>query len=271
LFQRFERDGTQVRVALRPSDAAQRRERILNSSADVTPIEDRYTGYDAFREVASALRRGRRPPDFARHLREMILDFDETAGGLYGRLRGRDYSRPPEIMLHARSEQAPNRFSRVMLGSGRDALGLPTVRLQWQLSDLDKVTIRHTNRLIGEEFGRLGLGRVRLDKWLLADDTTWPGAAEATAPWEPLRGGCHHMGTTRMAGDPRHGVVGADCRVHELENLYVAGSSVFPTCGFMNPTLTIVALALRLSEHLGAPPPSRPDQPGPDRDPSRSR
>jgi choline dehydrogenase-like flavoprotein len=60
----------------------------------------------------------------------------------------------------------------------------------------------------------------------------------------------HHMGTTRMADDPRRGVVDVACRVHGIRNLYVAGSSVFPTSGFASPTLTIVALALRLADHL---------------------
>jgi choline dehydrogenase-like flavoprotein len=58
------------------------------------------------------------------------------------------------------------------------------------------------------------------------------------------------MGTTRMATDPKHGVVDADLRVHGVDNLYVASSSVFPTVGYSNPTLTIVALALRLADHL---------------------
>jgi choline dehydrogenase-like flavoprotein len=65
-----------------------------------------------------------------------------------------------------------------------------------------------------------------------------------------VRGARHHMGTTRMHADPRRGVVDADCRVHGITNLYVAGSSVFPTSGAANPTLTIVALALRLALHL---------------------
>jgi len=60
----------------------------------------------------------------------------------------------------------------------------------------------------------------------------------------------HHMGTTRMHAYPRHGVVDADCRIHRLENLYIRGSSMFPTCGNVNPTLTIVALAIRLAEQL---------------------
>jgi len=72
-------------------------------------------------------------------------------------------------------------------------------------------------------------------------DTGWPAS---------MTGGMHHAGTTRMHDDPREGVVNADCRVHDIANLYVAGSSVFPTMGAANPTLTIVALALRLADHL---------------------
>ena len=67
-----------------------------------------------------------------------------------------------------------------------------------------------------------------------------------------MMGGKHHIGTTRMHVDPKQGVVDPDCRVHGLSNLYVAGSSVFPTSGYANPTLTIVALALRLADHLKA-------------------
>jgi choline dehydrogenase-like flavoprotein len=63
---------------------------------------------------------------------------------------------------------------------------------------------------------------------------------------------CHQMGTTRMSADPKFGVVDSNCRVHGMKNLYVAGSSVFPTGGGVNPTVTVVALALRLGEHLAA-------------------
>ena len=82
--------------------------------------------------------------------------------------------------------------------------------------------------------------RMRIDDWLLADDTSWPGL--------DIR--YHHMGTTRMSDDAAHGVVDANCRVHGIGNLYVAGSSVFPTAGYANPTLTIVALAARLADCL---------------------
>jgi choline dehydrogenase-like flavoprotein len=80
--------------------------------------------------------------------------------------------------------------------------------------------------------------------WLLADPVRFPGVDA------DIVGGMHHMGTTRMADDPRHGVVDRDCRVHGLDNLFVGGSSVFATPGHANPTYTIVQLALRLADHL---------------------
>jgi choline dehydrogenase-like flavoprotein len=98
-------------------------------------------------------------------------------------------------------------------------------------------------KTLGAEVARLNLGRVRLADWLLDGSSALPS---------DVRGGFHHMGTTRMAADPKDGVVDADCRVHGIENLFVAGSSVFATGGCANPTLTIVALALRLSNHLKA-------------------
>ena len=87
-----------------------------------------------------------------------------------------------------------------------------------------------------------GLGRVQLMDWLLdGDDDAWPNH---------LSGGWHHMGTTRMHEDPKQGVVDANCKVHGIANLFVAGGAVYPTGGAVNPTLTVVAMALRLSDHL---------------------
>jgi choline dehydrogenase-like flavoprotein len=148
---------------------------------------------------------------------------------------------PRIFHLATRQEQAPNPDSRVTLSAETDALGLPRVKLDWRLTGLDKRSIRTFYELLGRELGRTGTGRVQIREWLLDDDRTWP-------PF--LSGGWHHMGTTRMHADPRQGVVDADCRVHGLGNLYVAGAAVFPTGGAANPTLTLVALTLRLSDHL---------------------
>ena len=96
----------------------------------------------------------------------------------------------------------------------------------------------------GPGFGRSrspGRGAVALDDWL----------SDPRADWRPhLNDHYHHIGTTRMDPDPRRGVVDTDCRVHGVRNLYIASSSVFPTGGFSNPTLTILALAMRLADHL---------------------
>ena len=144
-----------------------------------------------------------------------------------------------DVVVTVILQPVPNPESRVTLDRTTDTLGVPRAQLHWALSDVDRSTFDRALRLFGAEIGRLGLGRLRLDF-----DTTDPG-------WpEELRGGYHQMGTTRMSNDPRTGVVDRECRVHGLANLYVAGSSVFPTGGDGAPTITIVALAIRLADHL---------------------
>jgi choline dehydrogenase-like flavoprotein len=130
-----------------------------------------------------------------------------------------------------------NPDSRVLLSERTDALGLRRVRLDWRLTELDKRSVRRALELMGAEIGRMGIGRVKM--LIDDDDTTWP---------EDLEGANHHMGTTRMHDDPAHGVVDRDCKVHGIDNLYIAGSSVFPTAGVGTPTMMIIALALRLAD-----------------------
>ncbi len=93
--------------------------------------------------------------------------------------------------------------------------------------------------ILGAEVGRLGLGRLRLT--FEEEGESWP---------EDMEGANHHVGTTRMATDPRQGVVDPDGRVHGIDNLYIAGSSIFPFPGIGTPTFMIIALAMRLADHL---------------------
>ena len=144
-----------------------------------------------------------------------------------------------DVYIFARFEQQPNPESRVTLTDDTDALGMRRAHLSWQLTDADREGMARTIRLFGRTLGQHGLGR--LNTRLLADRAL-PGGA----------GGCHHMGTTRMSTRPADGVVDADCRVHSCPNLFIAGSSVFPTGGYANPTFTLVALALRLAAKLHA-------------------
>ena len=146
-----------------------------------------------------------------------------------------------DYRLQTRAEQAPNPDSRVVLSTQKDALGVPLADLHWKLTELDKRSMRIFFEIVAHEFGRTGRGRVQILDWLLEDDTSWPSF---------LSGGFHHMGTTRMHDDPKQGVLDANAKVHSIENLYVAGASAFPTSGAPNPTLTLIALTLRLSDHL---------------------
>lgn len=140
--------------------------------------------------------------------------------------------------ISVRAEQAPNRDSRITLTDERDELGLRRVRVDWRLTKFDRHTMDQALNLFAIEVGRLGIGRVHNE---LGNDPLWP---------DKMRGGPHHTGTTRMHDDPGQGVVDRNCKVHSMDNLYIAGSSLFPTSSSSMPTLTIVALALRLAEHL---------------------
>jgi choline dehydrogenase-like flavoprotein len=174
-------------------------------------------------------------PLFGDRRRQASDETLEGAGALLG-LGGRRWRSTFRLWMMA--EQRPNPDSRVTLAASRDALGLPRVRLHWEVDPADHGSMRRSLELIAAELGAAGVGLVRSH---LHRDT---GALPA------LRGAAHHMGTTRMGDDPEHAVVDADCRVHGLDNLFVAGSSVFPTGGCASPTLTIVALAARLADHV---------------------
>jgi choline dehydrogenase-like flavoprotein len=157
-------------------------------------------------------------------------------------------------------EPSPDPDSRITLAEKRDAFGLRRLRLDWRLGALDRHNVATAVRVLAREAGRQRVGRLWLapalrdldvhDAATVRFDTPVPGIRNVHQRETVLRWACHHMGTTRMHGDARRGVVDTDGRVHGLSNLYVAGSSVFSTPGFSNPTLTIVALALRLADHL---------------------
>jgi choline dehydrogenase-like flavoprotein len=144
-----------------------------------------------------------------------------------------------DFYLETVIEPVPNRESRVFLSDQRDQLGARTIKLDWRLTEQDKDHYASLNRLIVAgliKSGAVAPSDVRL---------------EQGAPWPDNVMGCwHHMGTTRMSDDPAKGVVDADCKVHGVHNLFIAGSSVFPPVGSDSPTITLVALALRLCDRI---------------------
>lgn len=205
-------------------------------------------GIDSLKTVTGALSGLSVPAHLWNHLGNILQDRDAVADSLYRTATGRPTSPfTPQMptagpvigaVLDINIEQAPNPASRVTLSHDRDALGQNRLVLNWQLSEIEKRTYRNAQASVALEFGRLGIGRVN-SKPLPAHG--WP---------DDMVGSRHHLGTTRMSDNPKLGVVDATCRVHGMSNLYIAGSSVFPTSGYANPTLTIVALALRLSDEL---------------------
>ena len=172
-------------------------------------------------------------------LNELDQDVLDTSYAVEG---GRNGRKDAALKAHAsevfvRAEQAPNPESRVTLDTDRDSLGMRRVKLNWVLNDLDRKTVDRSLRVFGEEMGISGLGRIRV-------------TIDEKRPWRKTRGGAHHMGTTRMHTDPKRGVCDAWGQLHGVGNLFMAGSSLYPTVGFANPTYTITALALRLADRL---------------------
>lgn len=146
----------------------------------------------------------------------------------------------------ASSEQAPNAKSRVKLTDEKDRFGKRRIALDWQFHEIDKTTFRKAGLAMGEQFAKSDVGRIKLFDWVMrdgVDDFPTLDTGQEVA-------GYHHMGTTRMGRSAADGVVDQNGRLFEVENGYVAGSSVFRTGGHANPTFNIVSLALRMAEHL---------------------
>ena len=241
LFGPYKLDSSRGRhefsYGFRLSPERQRAERLLNTAA--WPFET-LAADDPF-EAAKRLAMGPRVSTL-RDAARVAFQPRAVLHGLRPRLLHKQKVRRKveRIGFLVSSEQAPDADSRVTLGERRDRFGLPISRVDWRVGELEGRSHAALARTIGTEFARLGLPPVRLADWVR--DGTWENANFVD--------GCHPSGTTRIATDPREGVLDTDCRVHGVDRLYVAGSSVFPTTGHANPTLMIVAMAVRLAEHL---------------------
>ena len=142
------------------------------------------------------------------------------------------------VRFRAFIEQEPDPDNRISLSERKDSLGVPLAKLTYTESARMKDSMRRSLALMSQDFEDRGIGKMSFE----ASETEHLQVYDAY--------GYHQMGSTRMSDDPKQGVVDADCRVHGIGNLFIAGCSVFPTGGAANPTWTIVALALRLSEHI---------------------
>ncbi len=199
--------------------------RRLNIGNGIMSLHDNATPQEAGRlgPVRGALRKAACEFDSVREFARKFKDFDCAGDGVVNSL----------------IEQAPDRNNRVTLSAQTDEFGLKRPHLNWILSEADRRTVRSLGFELAKNLLELDVARVQLSQFI-------------TDPNKEIEvwGHAHQMGTTRMAADPRFGVVDPQCRVHGVANLYMAGSSVFPTGAGINPTFTIVMMSLRLARHL---------------------
>ena len=218
---------TKWRAELGVTARMQEKHRILNGTASFTPLEAA-KHQPAFIDIWKSSDPKERAKAFGKY--DVSDKKAQSKKGF------------TSYQLFTRIEQAPNPNSRITLDTATDALGMRRAMLHWELTPLEKHSIRTIYELIGQQLGIAEKGRVRLMEYLRDEnDHSWP---------EFTGGGWHHMGTTRMGHDPKTSVVDANCKVHGISNLFVAGSACYVTAAAPNPTLTLVALTLRLSDHL---------------------
>jgi choline dehydrogenase-like flavoprotein len=248
-------NGVPIIGKLSLSEKVLRQEKLLNYVVELSPRIALKTSLNQFlypriesksvhsyKALRFAMGQRKLPDDLGSHLRNIFSGFDDFTVTAYRNIKKRvlrvlDKRRIRLFRLDNMTEQAPNPDSRVTLGSDRDSLGQRRVRLDWRLSDFDMESFIKSQEIVDQELRRAGLGRLYVKP---IDEI----------PPNQITGGWHHMGTTRMHTDPKYGVVDQNCRVHGISNLFIAGPSVFPTSGFANPSLTIIALAVRLADHI---------------------
>jgi choline dehydrogenase-like flavoprotein len=191
-----------------------------------------------------------KPLEYIKHLFNIITDPVDITKFLIHWITKRTFAarKFPSIILSNRNnlfsfdvhgEQEPNVNSRVSLIDATDPLGMPQIKVDWHYTKNDILTVKRTLDIFAAEFERKNIGTVYYDESKIEEELLRFGAY-----------GGHHIGTARMGNDVKNSVVDANCKVHGVSNLFIAGSSVFPTSSQANPTLTIVAMSLRLADHL---------------------
>lgn len=210
-------------IQLNPSESLIKKLQIGNAVLDFSRNSNPIS-YGRLKQLKQTLREMVCKSEIATDLSRNVLDFDCPGDGV----------------ITSMIEQTPNLKSRVFLGAEKDMFGMRRVKLDWQISDNDYKTIRALGLEVAKEMARNGSARVQLKDFIL----------DSTKDIRSIDGHAHQMGTTRMSENPKFGVVNKNLQIHGFKNIFVAGSSVFPTGGGSNPTLNLVMLAERLGHHL---------------------
>ncbi len=250
--------GTALMAKFGFSERVLREEKLNNFCVSLMPkvkgLETQSVVY--FRRFTQSLRKGVLSGKTLGYLKRSLPDFADVVNytgarllkreqPVYGPSRGGWFDLADRnqrffaFELGAQTEQTPNPANRISLGDDRDFLGNPCTKLTWSWNPCDLESIRRSQEIFRDVVSKSGLGEFQPQFELDMGGVPFVVSTH------------HHIGTTRMHGDPAQGVVDANCQVHGVANLFIAGSSVFPTgLGFANPTLTVVALATRLADYL---------------------
>lgn len=248
----------QPRFAL--ADALQAEFGVTNSACWLVTELASSDGMAAAADLIERMRGMEGRPPITDSAWRVMVNLDDVAVAAWQRfIQGRKTVQEVSyIGLFGCTDPVPNPDSRVLLDEeDTDVFGMPRAKLDWRLAEQDHVSLRKLADVIGAELARTGRGRLRLHDWFLEEPSAdWmmrfheSPEAKTFSYLDWISN--HNIGTTRMADNPRQGVVDGDGKMHYVDNFWIAGSSVFPTSGSAQPTLTIVALALRLADHLKA-------------------
>ena len=254
LYDKRHINGETVMGRLALTENVLRRDKLLQMSVMLFPRDKTYKsdGKVSAKSLFTAVMHGRVPANLFRHIRNIAFDGDQLIADLYQNKIKREVIKPSlqfggwssgdiqnhefvKLELVAPTEQAPHPDNRVTLSKNKDKLGCPQVKLTNYWNEIDKDSVRRALATYSKAFKDGGLGYTKFADF---------------GDLEVAMSSHHNMGTTRMNENPRLGVVDPNCKVHGISNLFMAGGSVFPTGGFANPTLTMIALAIRLADHV---------------------
>lgn len=225
-------------IALSPD--IQEKEGLLNCAAFLLPVGDENDPVFLIRRLRNELKKNISSLNTLIEIFDLTLNHSQELISSFYRNFFKNRPAVESSQFYCLVEQAPNPNSRVTLSTVKDSLGIPISTVDWRISGREVQTARRLGELIHQEFGRLGMPQPIVPSWLSKKEN-----------WDiHIQDRAHPIGTTRMSKSPKDGVVDVNCQVHDIEGLFVLGSSVFPTSGHVNPTLTIAALGIRLADHL---------------------
>lgn len=222
------------------SEEFQRENLILNSSAYFSFVTKDDDLSAKIKELYRKYRRGKLAAQDSKIFFSLLKNIPELLKISYQYfIKGRVYTPNAVLELNLMTEAAPIAENRIVLSDDLDALGMPKAVISWQKDKLLQRTFMKCSEYLKAYFASLDFGFLEVNKWI--NEENW---------FDYIKDAKHHIGTTRMGNTEQEGVVDVNCKVFNVTNLYIAGSSVFPTSGHSNPTTTIIALAFRLVDYL---------------------